>query len=78
MKDFNEAMVMLFLVVISMLLGVLLGVALQKNSHKAPQIISERISACEAKDGKYSYFYNDYSDKYQEGCEVRREDVTNF
>lgn len=78
MKNFGEAIAMLVMMFVSMMIGLLLGVGAERNSHRAPQVISERISACEAKGGKYSYFYNDYSEKYQEGCEVKREDVTNF
>ena len=43
-----------------------------------PTPISERITACEEKGGKYHYNWNDMSNGYYERCDVIEKEIKDF
>ncbi len=40
--------------------------------------ISDRITACEAKGGKYMYYYSELFGEYRESCEILSQKITDF
>ena len=40
--------------------------------------VSERITACEEKGGKYNLYWNKYSNEYYERCEIVEDEIKEF
>ena len=43
-----------------------------------PTPISERITACEEKGGRYNYMWNEFTNGYFERCQLRSDEIKDF
>lgn len=66
------------LIILIIIFTFFLGLSMGKHNLKTKIVMSERQSACEAKGGKYNYFYNNYSDSYYEKCEIIEKEIKDF
>lgn len=74
MEELKEiTQIMLF--VLGLVLSGLFGFFIRSEN---TVLISDKLISCEQKGGKYSYWWNDLSDKYEETCRVTKKDITNF
>lgn len=46
------------------------------NPHN--KIVSERLTECESKGGKYSIYYNQFTKEYSEDCNVAKTEIEGF
>lgn len=66
----------LFLLFSMIFAGFLIGKYIFPQPKVTP--VSDRLKSCEAKGGEYGIYYNGYSEKYVEQCNVSKEEITDF
>ena len=77
LKEFLNAEIPMGLVIIIMLFCSVITYVQIRDTPKQI-IISDRITACEEKGGKYNYFYNEFTNEYQERCQIINNRIEDF